>query len=255
MYISQDQTKKFFQLDPEFPSRLRTSGYASTWNFLRSILEDYSQRKITVPSDRATAIAGLLDRIGKELPCYIHHGIIEWYLHRTLLWRRATDTTTGEASRKIEYKSPVPSWSWMAYAGPVVFLNDAFGQHNTFRGLQFDQRTVRTIIWEVTDPGIRCRRVEEGANVGYQSELYGSKGIGIGFITFDEENNETVQVSTVAIMAERTASETASKGTVLQYFVLFIGRRTSPEGGYQRFGMGVLDQDCRLKSLGEDVIF
>ncbi|KAK8079468.1 hypothetical protein PG997_007286, partial [Apiospora hydei] len=226
------QTTKYFQLDPAFPSRLRSSGYGSTWDYLKSMLEDYSQRGISEPSDRAIAISGLLNRIEKVLSgCHIHHGIVEWYLHRTLLWRRATRRIAiGQSSEKIEYKSPVPSWSWMAYTGHVEFPNDPFGKHDAFRDLQFDERTIKTTIWEATNPGIRCRPVAD-LNMGYQFQLYDWNGLDIGFISLDKESEEILQVSTVAILAKSPASKTVSKDTGLQYFVLFIGCRTSPEGG------------------------
>ncbi|KAK8013498.1 hypothetical protein PG991_009091 [Apiospora marii] len=205
------RSTKYFQLDPAFPSRLRDSGYAETWDFLKSMLENYSQRGITKSSDRAIAISGLLNRIEKVLrECRIYHGIIGWYLHRTLLWRRET----GSASEKIEYKSPVPSWSWMAYTGPVVFSNDPFGKHDAFRDLQFDERTIKTTIWEVTNPGIRCRPVAD-LNMGYQFQLYDWNGLNIGFISLDKESEEILQLSTVAILAKSPASKTVSKDTGL----------------------------------------
>lgn len=205
------------------------------------MLENYSRRGITKLSDRAVAISGLLDRIETILPCRIHHGIIEWYLHRTLLWRRVT----GKAV-KIPYESrEVPSWSWMAYSGPVVFLNDAFGTYDAFQTVHFSKRTVQTTIWKITNPGIRCRPVAD-PNMGYQFQLRDSNELDIGFITFDEESKTAPELN-VAIIARRLT------GTGLQYFVLFIG---TAQEGYQRLGMGVLNQDCELEmTLREGVIF
>ncbi|KAK8096323.1 HET-domain-containing protein [Apiospora kogelbergensis] len=131
MRSSNNHATRFLQLNSAFPSRLKRSGYSPTWGFLKSMLENYSRRGITKPLDRAIAISGLLDRVEKVLRgCCVHHGIIEWY-HRTLLWRRAT----GQLSSKIEYQPPVPSWSWMAYTGLVVFSNDFLGEHDAFRDL------------------------------------------------------------------------------------------------------------------------
>ncbi|KAK6839918.1 hypothetical protein PG987_005784 [Apiospora arundinis] len=182
---SNEQTIKSFQLDPAFPQRLLMSGNGPTWDFLQSMLENYCQRGITNLSDRAIAISGLLYRIEKVLqPCHIYHGIIEWYLHRTLLWRRKKGHTS---MGKIEYQSPVPSWSWMAYAAPVVFTNDSFGKHDAIKGLQFNKTTVEAHVWEITNPGIKCRPIED-ANVEYQFQLQDSNGLNIGFITIDQEN-------------------------------------------------------------------
>ncbi|KAI0904482.1 heterokaryon incompatibility protein-domain-containing protein [Ustulina deusta] len=64
-----DQSKKYFRLNPAFPSRLRRSGWVATLEFLQSLLKDYTQRGISIPTDRAVAISGLITRIGKALPC------------------------------------------------------------------------------------------------------------------------------------------------------------------------------------------
>ncbi|OHW89630.1 hypothetical protein CSPAE12_11761 [Colletotrichum incanum] len=111
-------TKKFFEVDPKFPNRLRSSGFAITWEFLRALLENYTQRGITESSDRAIAISGLMARVKKVLPCPIHHVIIDWYLRRSLLCK----TAKGDKRKKINYKmSNVPSWSWMAHEGIIEF--------------------------------------------------------------------------------------------------------------------------------------
>uniref|UniRef100_A0A8H7TLR7 Heterokaryon incompatibility domain-containing protein n=1 Tax=Bionectria ochroleuca TaxID=29856 RepID=A0A8H7TLR7_BIOOC len=123
-----EETNKFFRLDPQFPNRLKVSGFAATLKFLLSMLEGYSQCDITKSSDRAIAISGLLTRIEQALPCSIYHGIFAWYLHRTLLWNRSN----GQTTEKIRYElQSVPSWSWLAYPGPIEFCTS----HLDYRSL------------------------------------------------------------------------------------------------------------------------
>ncbi|KAI0121047.1 heterokaryon incompatibility protein-domain-containing protein [Xylariales sp. AK1849] len=99
-------SNKYYQLDAQFPHRLGYSGFGSTMEFLQSLIEDYSGRGVTNNTDRPVAIAGLMSRTAKALLCRIHYGIIEWYLHRNLLWRRVS----GQRTRKIEYEQFMPSW-------------------------------------------------------------------------------------------------------------------------------------------------
>ena len=78
-----------------------------------SLLEDYSRCNITKVSDRPIAISGLENRMSKALFCESRFCTFERFFHRSLLW----EATTGSA--KIDYKDPVPSWSWLLYSGGI----------------------------------------------------------------------------------------------------------------------------------------
>ncbi|TID02827.1 hypothetical protein CH35J_003563 [Colletotrichum higginsianum] len=244
-------TKRYFQIDPRFPDRLRSSGFATTWEFLRSLLEDYSRRGITEPSDRAVAVSGLMARVQKALPCPVHHGIMDWYLHRSLLWHRGKADTRG----KIDYKSStVPSWSWMAYEGPVGFLPDGFGTLDRFGHVSFDRTSLTTTVWEFTEPGLRA--VDVGIDSG-RDHIYDSKGRSRGWITLDGDT-ESPFPRYLAVLARLKGVQVEER----KYYVLFLQPMKSQEGeerlwqmAYERLGMGVLEGDCELRNVGQGGVF
>ncbi|CAI6096506.1 unnamed protein product [Clonostachys chloroleuca] len=104
------------KLDPKFPYHLQHSGVRSTIHFLQSLLEDYSKRGLSSPTNRAVALSGLAARIATALQCKDAYGYsaFGFYLHRSLLWQR-----TDLQKKRIQYGTgkEVPSWSWMAYEG------------------------------------------------------------------------------------------------------------------------------------------
>ncbi|KAM3066401.1 hypothetical protein ACMFMG_012091 [Clarireedia jacksonii] len=235
-----NQTKKHFQLDPMFPKRLQDSGYAATLSFLLSFIEDYSRRGITKPTDRAVAISGLVTRLASTLPCKVHHGIFDMFLHRTLLWRRSGQ----QESKKIEYKSPnvaVPSWSWMVYEGRIEFLQDDFGTLDLFKNLAFDKQTLITTVWKFTDQGMKLKREKDGT----RHELLDSNEMKKGWIDLDEEK-ELPTKRGVVVMAKHETDQPRN----YQYFVLIV-RPKRFSNKYERVGIGMIQADCGLRKKGK----
>ncbi|KAJ3553983.1 hypothetical protein NPX13_g10738 [Xylaria arbuscula] len=224
----QNPSKKYFRLDPKFPNRLRRSGWVATLEFLQSLLEDYTRRDISIQTDRAVAISGLMTRIGKALPSRIHHGITEWYLHRTLLWHRLS----GQKMERIDYGlSKVPSWSWMAYKGAIEFVPDKFGDLWLIKDLAFDADFLTATVWEFTD---RRMKMEAEENV-MQYRL------GKGWVSLDEEAALTMLPDVVVVARCKT-----TKPGNCRYYVLFVRLKESGDV-YERIGMGMLQEDCGLR--------
>ncbi|ORY69005.1 heterokaryon incompatibility protein-domain-containing protein [Pseudomassariella vexata] len=230
-------TTNYYRLDPKFPDRLNSSGFAETLRFLQSLLEDYTQRGISKPTDRAIAISGLLNRIGRALPCPIHYGIIEWYFHRTLLWKRSS----GPKTKRIDYKAFMPSWSWMAYEGAIEFVPDKFGDLDLDLDLTLNEGAVTATIWEFTDNGMKIEKDRD--DVRYQ--LVDLQGMKKGWISFDETDLPKVQY--MVVVAKRRWVQMDN----CLYFVLFV-RPLENQDGYERLGMGMLQEDCglRMKAKG-----
>ncbi|KAH6870967.1 heterokaryon incompatibility protein-domain-containing protein [Thelonectria olida] len=114
--------RQHFIVDPNFPDRLRTSGYDRTVDFVRFLFEKYSKCGLTVKSDRDTAIIGLVKRIERVLKTEARYGIFRCFLASLLLWKRSAN----ERAARIEYEGrTVPSWSWMAYFGGIDFLSNS----------------------------------------------------------------------------------------------------------------------------------
>jgi hypothetical protein len=89
-------TDRYFTLDSNFPKRMLDSGHERTLNCISYLIQEYSKRDLTVPTDRLVAISALEDRIKGALnkqaghasdPQSSRYGIFQDFLHRNLLWR------------------------------------------------------------------------------------------------------------------------------------------------------------------------
>jgi hypothetical protein len=87
------------------------------WN---SILENYSARKMTNPSDVFPALAGLASEFNLRLNDQYVAGLWKADLHRGLLWRVVEPETCKEAT---PYRAP--SWSWASKVGQISGIRDA----------------------------------------------------------------------------------------------------------------------------------
>ncbi|KAF3028317.1 hypothetical protein E8E11_000098, partial [Didymella keratinophila] len=164
--LKSSYTDKFFTLDPNFPKRLLDSGQERTLNCISYLIQEYSKRNLTVPSDRRVAISALEDRIKGALKSRFkdplrdrveralrdcikgtlndrssRYGIFQKFLHRNLLWH-ANDCQL----KKIGYEPPLPSWTWMAYSGGVQFIDVSFGDMEWVDSIRFDEETEKAII-------------------------------------------------------------------------------------------------------------
>ncbi|RDW85690.1 hypothetical protein BP5796_04015 [Coleophoma crateriformis] len=245
---SGNESQNYYKLDPDFPNRLRRSGLYATSNFLQNLLENYTGRGISKPTDRSVAISGLMARIGDALQCPIHHGIVGRFIHRTLLWKRSPDSKKAKM-QKIMYNEShkVPSWSWMAFEGAVEFLRDELGDLESIKGLTFNAEVLTTTVWELTES---CIITEEERN-SVRHQVLDEKRSSKGVINIDEEEKEAglPPVQFVVVLAKRYNYNIQSDG--LLYFVLFV-RPLIKRDGYERFGMGMLRADCGLKKKVEN---
>jgi hypothetical protein len=87
------------------------------WN---SILENYSSRKMTNPSDAFPALAGLASEFDLRLRDQYVAGLWKLDLHRGLLWRVVEPETCKATS-----PHRAPSWSWASKVGQISGIRDA----------------------------------------------------------------------------------------------------------------------------------
>lgn len=115
------------------------SSYKFTCEFIQYLFESYSRLGITKDSDRAVAISGLEDRLAWVLGEEKQHGWLKRFGPRLLLWGKGS---ADEEMKKISYPSTsgrkvtIPSWSWMAYSGPIRFLKVPYTGFEWIRGLR-----------------------------------------------------------------------------------------------------------------------
>lgn len=189
-----------------------------------------------------------MDRIENALRSKIYHGIIDWYLHRSLLWRRTTGT---QEQKRIEYPSDrsIPSWSWMAYPGGISFEADdcEWGNLDVIKDIEvakvgvennkLGNAALQTLVWKFAGSDARIKRRGDT-----DMQVLDSKGFQ-GWISLDIKV-ELLRVPDLVVLAR--LKESRVDGTL--YFVLFVERQES--GNYERLGIGMIREGCELASLG-----
>jgi hypothetical protein len=129
--------KKYFMIDPSFPTRLLRSGNRRTMEFIQFLSTEYSRRGLTNETDRSAAFSGVEASIAWAKDCESRFGIFELFLHRCLLWQRSEDQNMTQIGYGIQV---VPSWSWMAYNGSIRFMNIHYSKVEWVHGLRFNER-------------------------------------------------------------------------------------------------------------------
>lgn len=109
--------------DPQFPKLAMAQATASNTrhHVFQAIFSTYSRLELTRATDRPVAVAGVARRLANEIGSPVAFGIFanfEW-LHRSLLWQRAGDTPLQCINNQCLH---VPTWSWMAYTGPIDYV-------------------------------------------------------------------------------------------------------------------------------------
>ncbi|KAF2683626.1 hypothetical protein K458DRAFT_304318 [Lentithecium fluviatile CBS 122367] len=120
--------------DPDFPKMLKSCSRAEQILRIQSLYRQYSRLKLSNATDRPLAIAGLQQRILRTMDVRGAFGILfsaekRGILHRSLLWHRASDTSSLERISYFNTETgdvPIPSWSWMAYSGGIDYFNPDF---------------------------------------------------------------------------------------------------------------------------------
>lgn len=93
----------------------------------------YSKLALSFASDRPVAIKGLETRLLNTFDSTGGYGILDRYLHRSLLWKRG-----GGSLRRIRNTrgEPVPSWSWMAYDGAIDYVSVPGGKVSWYKDVK-----------------------------------------------------------------------------------------------------------------------
>jgi hypothetical protein len=124
--------------DPKFPNKAIMSPRGLKIRYFQDLYRQYSRLKFSHMKDRPFAIAGVENRLCKAYGTKGGFGIFDdgpgnGLFHRSLLWQRAE---LDEEEKLLPWLSPIvfpiesrvsiPSWSWMAYAGGIDYLDPIF---------------------------------------------------------------------------------------------------------------------------------
>ncbi|KAF4627092.1 hypothetical protein G7Y89_g11064 [Cudoniella acicularis] len=116
--------KASFLGDANFPHSVEAYVKGMKIQLFQDLYERYSNLALSFNTDRPIAIKGLETRLIRTLKTIGGYGIFDCYLHRSLLWQRSGSTLKRITSFHGEH---VPSWSWMAYDGGILYMDIPFG--------------------------------------------------------------------------------------------------------------------------------
>jgi hypothetical protein len=140
--------------------------------------------------DRPIAISGLAKRLEKYYKTHITYGIVHRYLHKSLLWQRASK----EKMCRIQEPNvaPLPSWSWMSLKGGI--------RYNTrkLRGIHWDRDlTIKLDLPVRLEAPIRllqsCSIKQTGADTDCMLRDVGENLV--GWMRFDQEDFTVLEKS------------------------------------------------------------
>ena len=103
----------------ESGQRLWGSGGLQVWH---SVVEDYTSRDLTRPSDRLPAIAGFADHFGRSTRSEYLEGLWSESLPRDLLWSHIGKPDGRVRRYPFPEQYRAPSWSWASVDGGIKFL-------------------------------------------------------------------------------------------------------------------------------------
>ncbi|KAF5652004.1 serine threonine kinase [Fusarium sp. NRRL 25303] len=110
--------------DSDFPKAILKYYKGGRITLFQNLYEKYSRLNFSYNSDRPVAILGLEKHLSTVLQTRSEFGVFEQYLARSLLWSRPENIFLNSITFQDGYH--VPSWSWMAYDGPITYANIPF---------------------------------------------------------------------------------------------------------------------------------
>ncbi|KAI1130720.1 hypothetical protein F5Y10DRAFT_262869 [Nemania abortiva] len=226
--------------DSHFPRvalKLADGGKMRVYQF---IYEKYSRLAFTHPWDRPVAIIGLENRLLQAFGTRGKYGILECFLHRSLLWQRGRDEI---AMRRIAFphSRKVPSWSWLAYQGGISYMevppnntdwnaeiSDAFRDSAGNSSYSGDVEALGKLEVKVYDCDMSGIYTDDPKPN----------------IIFDDPGQQE-HCKSQCIIVGREISTPAEKMQG-HYYVLFVTQKSTTEffTEWERFGVGILPKKC-----------
>ncbi|KAL7926466.1 heterokaryon incompatibility domain-containing protein [Trichoderma austrokoningii] len=247
----------------------------------KNIIEQYSDRQLTYPTDRLIALEGLRRELGKKIACEYAFGVWKESLPNQLLWQ----VTTRIEGTAISDPLKLPTWTWAHVPSGVRFLtidgaknlchSIAFGDDDdgarrmslqvrakrlskltTALNLQRGDATTEAIYADMTSSHAKSTRSMARFIVDQGDDSP------MGWVVFDlaSEDAASGPILCLALMgsmgrreeqAERRTGKLVSK-KLRHYWVLMVRQRG--DGSYYRVGVGKMYgpkwwQDAEMRTL------
>jgi len=94
--------------------------FNAMWDAWQHVVEQYSQRKLTIPNDKLPAIAGIASKIKETTGSWYIAGLWKYNLASDLLWSAAPTKSPGTPVYALDtYRAP--TFSWASLDHPIVY--------------------------------------------------------------------------------------------------------------------------------------
>lgn len=99
----------------------RIAGIRSLVTLWYNLVEAYTTRSLTFPSDKLVAVSGIANVVGTALDDKHHAGLWQRDMPQAFLWSPYEEETLPKASHNASYPPDyrAPSWSWASVDGPI----------------------------------------------------------------------------------------------------------------------------------------
>lgn len=227
--------------DPNFPDyTIRAdSTTGEQIHLFTKLFQRYSKLEFSHIEDRPIAIDGLMHRLTRAFRTQSLAGLFETFWGRCLLWQRAEGAPPlkkiplGDHTRRTP-----PSWSWMAYDGPISFFEPKGGEVDWNERdvvLPFANRTQSSWLKtsHMRDSNAISAPVFEFANVEHSKQ-------GEAYLSYDcGKMAPTTPTKCVIIGSEKQQTEDPDKR---KHYVILVLSSTQANGdvSYERAGVGYL---------------
>ncbi|KAF2398695.1 hypothetical protein EJ06DRAFT_479993, partial [Trichodelitschia bisporula] len=219
--------RSFFLADPEFPRRLRVSGYGRSLDFLQYLFKKYAQSELTKESDRNMAIRSLMDRMGRVFVTEHRYGIFASFRFRLLLWRPDPGNDNG---RHVVDNQELPSWSWMTYSRIRFFDTTSPVLHvPTDAALTFSQNPCVLFI--------RVRRLKDCTteHEGRECSILDAKEEPVGVVWFDTMTRSNISLQECVVVGREAGDSEMTYILLVEVF---------SKNSYKRVGVGKIKARC-----------
>ncbi|MCJ1244755.1 hypothetical protein MMC30_001955 [Trapelia coarctata] len=157
-----------------------TGGFQFTpWpNFQQyaGLVWDFNKRRLSYPQDAIPAFAGITATLSRTFEGAFLCGLPEMFFETALLWQPLSPVQRRVANTSSSTQSPLPSWSWVGWAGEVDRRDwanryDYLSHRKTdARGIQPPiSEVIASVVWHCGDGSGKQKRLVLNSSKRYKS--------------------------------------------------------------------------------------
>lgn len=220
--------KASFLGDANFPHAVESYVKGMKLEFFQNLYGLYSNLALSFKTDRPIAIQGLERRLIRTLGTTGGYGVFDCYLHRSLLWCRADQSL--ERIPGVHHRS-TPSWSWMAYYGPIRYLKVPYGT------LSWNQKIVSPFAADSSAP---IQSEGAAASMSIRAEVWDVLDTQGAEVYMDEASFSSARRIKAVIVGTEKSERTARNK--LCYVLFVVSASDEMANVYERVGVGMLEE-------------